>query len=245
MDLDGLKQKFLNLTDHPEVQSIFQFLHDWKPDSWVIPYLLFTFVAGILIGPRYRQYKVQRTSTYQNGGEELLSSILMSNFKPPDYHMMNHITLELPDGTTQIDHILVSRFGVFVIETKDYSGWIFANLKQANWTQNLFGNKCKFQNPIHQNSRHIRAVQNLLDFLPTEVIKSVVVFTGDAEFQTEVPVGVYTQNNISDYIREQSIEAMSLNRLQFCVGRIETTRLAISEKTDIEHVACLQKRHGN
>ena len=40
---------------------------------------------------------------------------------------MNHVTLRMDGGTTQVDHILVSRFGVFVIETKDYSGWIFAN----------------------------------------------------------------------------------------------------------------------
>ena len=40
---------------------------------------------------------------------------------------MNHITLRLGTGTTQIDHILLSRFGVFVIETKDYTGWIFGS----------------------------------------------------------------------------------------------------------------------
>jgi hypothetical protein len=156
---------------------------------------------------------------------------------------MNHITLELPDGTTQIDQILVSRFGVFVIETKDYKGWIFANLKQPNWTQVFFRNKYKFQNPILQNSRHVRAVQNLLDFLPTGAIKSVVVFTGNAEFKTEMPPGVYTLKSFSNHLRQQSVENMSLNRVQFCVGRLEIARLAISKQTDIEHIESLQLRH--
>jgi len=244
MDLDDLKRKFSFLVDHPETQSILEFLHDWKPDSWVLLYLLFAFVVGFVVG-RYRLSIVRRISAYQNRGEARLSSLLMSNFKPPDYHLMNHITLDLPDGTTQIDHILVSRFGVFVIETKDYRGWIFANFKQANWTQVLFRSKYKFQNPILQNSRHVRAVQNLLDFLPPDAIKSVVVFTGKAEFKTEVPLGVYTRKSISNHIREQSAEVMSLNRVQFCVGRLETARLAISKQTDIEHIQSLQLRHGS
>ena len=229
--------------DHPDVQPILHFLHDWKPENWVLLYLLFAFIVGFIVG-RYRLSIVGRILGYQNRGEALLSGILKNNFKPPDYHLMNHITLDLPDGTTQIDHILVSIFGVFVIETKDYSGWIFANLKQLNWTQVFLRSKYKFQNPILQNSRHVRAVQNLLDFLPAEAIKSVVVFTGDAEFKTEIPIGVYTLKSISDHIREQVVEVMSLNRLQFCVGRLETARLAISKQTDIEHIESLQLRHG-
>ena len=89
---------------------------------------------GFVIG-RYRAY---RAATFQNRGEALLSRVVLTNFGPPDYHLMNHVTLQMKDGTTQVDHILVSRFGVFVIETKDYKGWIFANAKQANWTQVLF-----------------------------------------------------------------------------------------------------------
>src|SRR4051812_39136942 len=141
---------------------------------------------------------------------------------------MNHVTLQMNDGTTQVDHILVSRFGVFVIETKHYKGWIFANANQANWTQVLFNWKFKFQNPILQNIRHVRAVQRLLDFLPPAAIKSVVVFTGEAEFKTEIPQGVFGLYELVDYLREQTVEVMSLNRLQFCVGRLETERLAVS-----------------
>ena len=150
----------------------------------------------------------------------------------------------MSDGTTQVDHILVSRYGVFVIETKDYKGWIFANPKQASWTQVLFNAKFRFQNPIFQNYRHVRAVQDLLDFLPPEAVRSVVVFTGDAEFKTDVPPGVFSLSGFVEYIRENTTEAMSLNRLQFCVGRLETTRLAISGETDLEHVESLERRHG-
>ncbi|MBU3914126.1 NERD domain-containing protein [bacterium] len=242
MDLGELKEAFSSFIAQPVVRDILRFLHDWKPENWVLLYLLAALILGLLVG-RYRISKINRILTLQNRGEALMSSILKSNFTPPDYHLMNHITLELPDGTTQIDHILVSRFGVFVIETKDYKGWIYGNLKQKSWTQVFFQSKRKFQNPIHQNSRHVRAVQNLLDFLPPDAVKSIVVFTGNAEFKTEIPSGVHTSRSISNHIEQHSVEVMSHNRMQFCVGRLETARLAISKKTDIEHIESLQLRH--
>jgi Nuclease-related domain len=199
--------------------------------------LLLAMLGGYLLGR-------SRASSLQNYGEALVCRELQANFSGPDHHLLNHITLKLKDGTTQIDHILVSRFGMFVIETKDYKGWIFANAKHATWTQVLYRWKFKFQNPIFQNMRHVRAVQELLDFLPPEAIKSVDVFTGRAEFKTDMPSGVYTLPGLIDHLRAATEEVMSLNRVQFCVGRLETARLAISGQTDLEHVKSLQRKHG-
>jgi hypothetical protein len=203
-------------------------------------YILLAFAIGFALG-RYRASSYH----YQNRGEALLTRVVRTHFTPPDYHLLNHVTLPLKDGTTQVDHILVSRFGIYVIETKDYKGWIFANPKQANWTQVIYKSKFKFQNPIFQNLRHVRAVQDLLDFLPPEAVRSAVVFTGAAEFKTDVPPSVYSLPRFVDHVRENTVEVMSLNRMQFCVGRLETARLAISGKTDLEHIQSLERRHGS
>jgi len=182
--------------------------------------------------------------SFQNRGEARLARGIRAHFAAPNYHLMNHITLQMRDGTTQVDHILVSRFGIFVIETKDYNGWIFANAKHAKWTQVLFKVKFQFQNPIHQNLRHVRAVQELLDFLPADCVKSVVVFTGEAEFKTAVPPGVVDLAGFVDLIRQETTEVISLNRMQFCVGRLEVARLAMTKQTDVEHVEHLMRMHG-
>jgi len=205
-----------------------------------IVYVLIALVVGFAIG-RYRAFRVH---AYQNRGEARVSQVVQANFGSPHYHLMNHITLQLSNGTTQVDHILVSRFGVFVIETKDYKGWIFGDARGAKWTQVLFRYKFKFQNPIIQNSLHVQTVANLLDFLPPDAVRSVVVFTGEAEFKTPVPHGVVHVSELVDYLRAQTVEVMSLNRVQYCVGRLETARLAISGQTDVEHVQNLQRRHG-
>lgn len=201
--------------------------------------LLLVLAAGIgfLIGRT-------RSRSPQNRGEAAIRNALQSNFTSSDYHLLNNVTLRLEDGTTQIDHILVSRFGVFVIETKDYRGWIFANAQHATWTQVLFRAKFKFQNPIFQNLRHVRAVQARLDFLPPGTIQSAVVFTGDAEFKTPVPDGVFSLRGFVSHVREQTTERLSENRVQFSVGRLETARLAITRQTDVDHVRDLQRRHG-
>jgi len=146
--------------------------------------------------------------------------------------------------TTQIDHVLVSRFGIFVIENKDYSGWIFCRSTDRNWSQVLYQAKFRFQNPLHQNFGHVSAIRNLLDFLPADAIVSAVVFTGSAEFKTTQPDGVFTLDQFLDFVGGRTTEIMSFNRVQFCVGRLETARQAITRTTDVEHVEQLRRRYG-
>lgn len=84
------------------------------------------------------------------------------NFAAPDYHVMNHITLQLDDGTTQIDHILTPRFYAFFIDTKDCSGWIVANQNRSHWTLCLFRSKFGFRNLVLQKKWYVRTVLRLL-----------------------------------------------------------------------------------
>ncbi len=240
LDLDDLVQMMPAVSIDAVVQRVSKLVVDWNEREKTAFYVLLALAVGFVIG----RFRVFRVVEFQNRGEALVSRAVRRSFGPPDYHLMNHVTLPLKDGTTQVDHILVSRFGVFVIETKHYKGWLFAGAKQANWTQVLFKRRFKFQNPILQNSGHVRAVKSLLDFLPPGDIRSVVVFTGEAEFRTEVPRGVFSLSGFIDYLREQTAEVMSLNRVQSCVGRLETVRLAISGKTDVEHAQNLERRHG-
>jgi restriction system protein len=200
--------------------------------------LVVAVALGYLAG-RYRVYRLQHE------GELAISRTLTAELLPPSYHLLNSVTLQVEDGTTQIDHVLVLRFGVFVIETKHYKGWIFANAKSPVWTQVLFKRKYKFQNPLHQNYKHVKAVQALLDFLPAEQVRSAVVFTGSGEFRTPRPDGVFSALGLVQHLKSFTQEVISENRLQFCVGRLESRRLALTRQTDVEHRASLQQRFGD
>jgi len=241
MDLNDLKQGITTLANQPITDRLSQLVDGWEYNNWMSFYVIFALIIGFIIG---RRSAYSRNFGFQNFGEALLSHNVLANFAPPDYHLMNHITIQMSDGTTQIDHILVSRFGVFVIETKDYKGWIFGDSRSAKWMQVLFQDRFSFQNPIHQNFRHVQAVREILDFLPPDAIRSVVVFVGEAEFKTDPLDGVFSLPGFIDYVCKQTEEVMSENRLQFCVGRIETARLAISGETDIKHAQNLKRRYG-
>ena len=256
MHLDDLAQTIWARLNELAITPLVQFYCGLDHGDRTVLYVLLAAAAivGFVIGGRrvvgglgHPTTRIGRRGfpTLQNIGEALVSDVLGSHFGPPDYHLMNHVTIRMDDGTTQVDHILVSRFGVFVIETKHYTGWLFANEADRTWTQVRFRRRFTFQNPILQNARHVRAVGGLLDFVPPGAIKSVVVFSGSAEFKTEIPQGVIGIGQLAEYIREHTEEVMSLNRQQFCVGRLETSRLAISAKTDVEHIESLARRHGH
>ncbi len=78
-------------------------------------------------------------------GEFAVAAHVKLYLKDPQYILLNDLTL--PDGTgatTQIDHLLLSPCGIFVIETKNYKGWIFGNERQKTWIQKIYKNSYKF-----------------------------------------------------------------------------------------------------
>ena len=98
--------------------------------------------------------------------------------KTGERYIINNITLRYGnDKTAQIDHILIRKNGIFVIETKNYSGWIFGSEEQKQWTQTLAYGKSKkrFYSPILQNQTHINALKEVLNL--QSGFFSIIVFT--------------------------------------------------------------------
>jgi Nuclease-related domain len=186
-----------------------------------------------------------RRTALENQGEAAVRRALTRHFTGRSHHLLNNITLPFGDGTTQIDHVLVSKSGIFVIESKHYRGWIYADSSAPVWTQVIFTHKYTFQNPLRQNYKHIKAVQQVLNFVPREHIHSLVAFTGDAKFKTERPKGVFDVAALVQHIRQFTGEVFTENQLQFYVGRLECRRKLISGQTDVEHQAYLNRKFGD
>src|SRR5688572_12913831 len=89
---------------------------------------------------------------------------LLGSLDPACYKTLNDVMLPSSGRTsaTQIDHIVVSHRGIFCIETKAISGWIFGNANQDYWTQVIFHYKGRFYNPLRQNYGHTKAIEALL-----------------------------------------------------------------------------------
>ena len=94
-------------------------------------------------------------------GEYKVSSRLR-RLKQKEYIVLNDILLDNGNSTTQIDHIVICRSGVVVIETKNYKGWIHGHQNSEYWTQTIYKYKKKLRNPIKQNWGHVYALKKIL-----------------------------------------------------------------------------------
>ena len=167
---------------------------------------------------------------------EFQVNVLLKLFLPKEnYHLIKNTTLPTEDGTTQIDHILVSKYGVFVIETKNMKGWIFGSANQKQWTQKIFKHSNKFQTPIHQNYKHTKTLESCLSINP-ESIFSVIVFIGDSTFKTKVPENVTYARGCVKYIKSQTAEIFTQSEVTKIIEKIESGRLQRGLKTNMKHV---------
>lgn len=79
--------------------------------------------------------------------------------------------------TTEIDLLLICSKGLFVLESKNYDGWIFGNETQKNWTQVIYDHKEYFYNPIMQNALHLKCLKTLIE--ENIPMHSIIVFSDD------------------------------------------------------------------
>ncbi len=93
------------------------------------------------------------------------------------YRLIQNLILPINGTATEIDIVLIHEKGIFVIESKNYSGWIFGDKNQKTWTQTLAGGKKNhFYNPIMQNRTHCNAICDLTK-VPRPYVMSYIVFS--------------------------------------------------------------------
>lgn len=113
-------------------------------------------------------------------GEETVSYFL-NKLDKEEYFVINDIILKVGTNTAQIDHIVVSKYGIFVIETKNWSGSVYGSSWGKELTQYIWGNKYIHQNPIRQNSTHIRRLREVFSDYPNLKYISIVAFSGNTK----------------------------------------------------------------
>lgn len=185
---------------------------------------------------RDNNYHFSKNIIFSKGrvGEILVNFLTLINLDMEKNYFLKHVTLATADGTTQIDHILLSPFGIFVIETKNMKGWIFGSIHQKVWTQKIFNAIYRFQNPEHQNYKHKKTLQELLN-LADDQLHSVVVFTGDCEIKTPMPDNIVKAVDYIDYIKSKKKIIFTNHQLVEMCEVITKNRLAVTDEVDLAH----------
>ncbi|MGO2997400.1 MAG: NERD domain-containing protein [Moraxellaceae bacterium] len=180
-------------------------------------------------------------------GETVINVAMWLKLEKDVYHRLNNITLPLANGgSTQIDHVIVSVYGIFVIETKNYKGWIYGKETQKQWTQAFpNGSKFKFQNPLRQNYLHIKTLADLLG-LELSYFHSMIAFIGECELKTrdELPEHVLTSGMVS-YVKKKQDKLLTEDEVLSIVEQINSNRFSKSWRTNRQHKAYLKDKYSN
>ena len=135
-------------------------------------------------------------------GEKATAWGLSQDLDPRQYKRIDDVII--PNGrggTSQIDHVVLSAYGIFVVETKNRNGVIEGSEHQLLWRQIVNGVAFDFQNPLLQNRGHICALARLLG-LSFYDFHSIIFFCGDARFTWKMPDNVRT-SGITTLIRSK------------------------------------------
>ena len=152
-----------------------------------------------------------------------------------------------PTSTSEIDVVMLHEKGVFVFESKNYSGWIFGSADQRNWTVTLIAkSKYQFYNPIKQNRAHVKALSSYLG-IKEDTFKSYIVFSERCELKKVPPSTteyvICHRQHLLSYLRhdldryspvfdEATLERLKASLGALAEGSTQTARFQHLEETE-------------
>ena len=187
----------------------------------------------------------KRAEANGKAGEKKLLRILRQGLDEERYEILSDIML--PDGrggTTQIDFIVVSEFGVFVIEAKNFGSKISVDAEGQLWEKTLHdGTRSSFPSPIRQNKAHVRALEESTG-IPESVMVPIVAFADRGEFETYIPAGVCFFSEVVPLIRSRMEPVIKAVQIPDIADAILAWNKSITPEQRAAHVAYLRARHG-
>lgn len=151
----------------------------------------------------------------------------LQKLRDEQYKVFNDLLIRTDRGSSQIDHIVISIYGIFVIETKNYSGWIHGHENSEYWTQSIYEKKTKFRNPIRQNWAHIYALKKVLSNFKYVTYYPIIVFTGSAELKnisSKIPV-IYAWQLIRVIEDESRMPNLSIEQVKNIAARLNEVNI--------------------
>lgn len=155
---------------------------------------------------------------------------------PEEYHVIDNVLFMSNGRSTQIDHIVVSPYAVFVIETKGYKGWIFGGESTEYWTQSIYGHKSTFYSPLLQNDGHVRFLKFMLKDLGNIPFIPIVCFNNEAELKVNVNTHIVVNRcYLKDAILQYKIPAISQEIKEKIISIIESNSKTLEKGATCEH----------
>ena len=205
-------------------------------------------------------YLAWYNSARQKGkrGEMRVFSILSQ--LSDEYNILNDLVLRTDKGTTQIDHVVVSKYGVFTIETKNYRGEIYGDDKRQKWTQLIvtkvtyapkrwktytYVTKNNFYNPVKQSLGHAFRIKELLYAFPHVKIVPIVAFAGDAILSNiDTRHHVVYKENLPEIIDRYKTICLTDNDVQAIIDILEKNNIRefLSDRQHVKNIRAAARK---
>lgn len=176
-------------------------------------------------------------------GESIVAATL-KQLPSEDYVIINDILLDIGTTTSQIDHIVVSVYGIFVIETKHYAGSIYGNAASKEWSQYVNGKQYKFYNPLMQNQGHCYALSKVFTNKLLNYIIPITVFSKNCNLKIYGGENLLHLPDLIPAIKKYNAELMSREQMNAIADKIRNCKCN-SEFTKWEsHIRQVQEKEN-
>ncbi|MFD2698617.1 NERD domain-containing protein [Mesonia sediminis] len=203
-------------------------------------YLLLSLLFLFLL---YQLFKLNLSPKIKGAVGEYRVANKLKRLNKKEYIILNNLFFKTATATTQIDHLVICRSGIVVIETKYYKGWIHGYEKARYWTQTIYEHKTRFKNPIQQNWVHVFALKKILNTTYPVQYFPIVVFTGNATLKnisSELPV-IYASQLKQTIKKLNDQKLLSYEQMQDLASSLQSQHISDTKITK-QHSAQIRKK---
>lgn len=176
-------------------------------------------------------------------GDAIAVRNTLRKLDPALYQVYHDVRLPRPDRQShiEIDHVVVSQFGIFVIERIHLRGLISGDARQCLWTQRIRRHSRSFDNPLHQNRMHVRALAGYLG-MTDEFFHPAALFVSTAVFKTPMPDNVLNRN-LLPWIMLHNTPLLDSQALYRATSRFDSLTRSTHRKSATPATAAPLKAH--
>lgn len=211
----------------------------------VITLIIIGLICGIVLNkllPKNKRYNQEKFAISKGKeGEKAVNKVLSS--LGGKYTLMKNILLKTKTGSTELDHIVVSVYGIFVIETKNYSGRVYGDEKYKDWKHfDMAGKEHKFYSPIKQNAGHLGTLRRAIK-LDESVFIPIVVFSGSAEIKVTAQTPVVQLFELKRTIKSYKKKVFTKEEVKNIIKDIKCHNIdsVMARKQHVKYVKSIQK----
>ena len=152
-----------------------------------------------------------------------------------EYYVINDVMLDTSTKTSQIDHIVISPYGIFVIETKNFSGTLCGSAYDNYISHLCNGKKYMIYNPLKQNLSHVRTLMQVLETDNKELFIPILTVADDCICDIEAKTDIVPFSAIRNSILQHSRELLTVQEVREIAQRIFNMNI-VNEEERLHHI---------